>query len=173
VYEAPEADVLLRKPRKPKVDRLVDWKLMLQSYGFIGVLETVSSFAMSYWYLERNGIAFSDLWFGYGTVPTNVDQLLQRPSQRGLQRVLCQSRRHAVVLPDGAPHPSSQHLPAPATLQQPHAELVPVPGYALGARHVFLLAVYPEAADHAQHHQRPSGAFLPACCLRAGHFVLG
>src|ERR1700744_5970231 len=34
-YEAPEADVLLRKPRKPKVDRLVDWKLMLQSYGFI------------------------------------------------------------------------------------------------------------------------------------------
>jgi sodium/potassium-transporting ATPase subunit alpha len=56
------------------VDRLVDWKLMLQSYGFVGVLETVSSFAMSYWYLERNGIAFSDLWFGYGTVPTTVDQ---------------------------------------------------------------------------------------------------
>lgn len=73
-YETPEADVLLRKPRKPKVDRLVDWKLMLQSYGFVGVLETVSSFAMSYWYLQRNGIAFSDLWFGYGNVPTNIDQ---------------------------------------------------------------------------------------------------
>lgn len=54
-YEAPEADVRLRKPRKPNVDRLVDWQLMLQSYEFIGVIETVTSFAMSYWYLERNG----------------------------------------------------------------------------------------------------------------------
>jgi sodium/potassium-transporting ATPase subunit alpha len=60
-YEAPEADVLLRKPRKPKVDRLVDWKLMLQSYGFIGILETASSFAMAYWYLQRNDISFSEL----------------------------------------------------------------------------------------------------------------
>jgi sodium/potassium-transporting ATPase subunit alpha len=63
VYEVPEADVLLRKPRNLKSDRLVDWQLILQAYGFIGILETVSSFAMSYWYLQRNGIAFSDLWF--------------------------------------------------------------------------------------------------------------
>ncbi|KAF4633510.1 hypothetical protein G7Y89_g4608 [Cudoniella acicularis] len=73
-YETPEADVLLRKPRKPKVDRLVDWKLMLQAYGFIGVIETLSSFAMSYWYLQRSGIAFSDLWFCYGALPPNIDQ---------------------------------------------------------------------------------------------------
>jgi len=53
------------------VDRLVDWKLMLQSYGFIGVLETVSSFAMAYWYLERKGIPFSELWFGYVSEPDN------------------------------------------------------------------------------------------------------
>ena len=72
-YEAPEADVLLRRPRKPKTDRLVDWQLMLQSYGFIGVFETLSSFAMSYWYLQRNGISFSDLWFGYGSLPTTID----------------------------------------------------------------------------------------------------
>jgi len=73
-YEAPEADVLLRKPRNPKTDRLVDWQLMLQSYGFIGVLETVSSFAMSYWYLQRSGIPFSDLWFRYGSLPDSIDQ---------------------------------------------------------------------------------------------------
>jgi sodium/potassium-transporting ATPase subunit alpha len=73
-YEAPEADVLLRKPRKPKTDRLVDWQLMLQSYGFVGVIETICSFSMSYWYLQRNGIAFSDLWFGYGNVPSTIDQ---------------------------------------------------------------------------------------------------
>jgi sodium/potassium-transporting ATPase subunit alpha len=73
-YEAPEADVLLRKPRKPKVDRLVDWKLMLQSYGFVGVIETLSSFAMSYWYLQRSGISFGDLWFQYGSLPSSINQ---------------------------------------------------------------------------------------------------
>jgi sodium/potassium-transporting ATPase subunit alpha len=72
-YEAPEADVLLRKPRRPKTDRLVDWKLMLQSYGFIGVLETTSSFAMSYWYLERKGIPFGALWFKYGVLPDSIN----------------------------------------------------------------------------------------------------
>jgi sodium/potassium-transporting ATPase subunit alpha len=46
---------------------------MVQSYGFIGVLETVASFSMAYWYLERNGISFGDLWFGYGNVPANID----------------------------------------------------------------------------------------------------
>jgi sodium/potassium-transporting ATPase subunit alpha len=46
---------------------------MLQSYGFIGVIETLSSFAMAYWYLQRNGIAFSDLWFGYGNLPATID----------------------------------------------------------------------------------------------------
>lgn len=73
-YEAPEADVLLRKPRRPKVDRLVDWQLILHSYGFIGVYQTFTSFAMSYWYLERNGIPFKDLWFGYGALPEGLDQ---------------------------------------------------------------------------------------------------
>lgn len=27
---------------------------------------------MSYWYLERNGIAFKDLWFSFGKIPSNV-----------------------------------------------------------------------------------------------------
>jgi sodium/potassium-transporting ATPase subunit alpha len=73
-FEAPEADVLLRPPRNPKKDRLVDWKLILQAYGFIGVLETVSSFAMSYWYLERRGIPFSSLWFKFGALPAGIDE---------------------------------------------------------------------------------------------------
>lgn len=66
--------MLLRKPRKPGVDRLVDWKLMLQSYGFVGMLEAVSSFSMAYWYLQRNSISFGELWFGYGNVPSTIDQ---------------------------------------------------------------------------------------------------
>ncbi|KAH7348562.1 hypothetical protein BKA65DRAFT_584292 [Rhexocercosporidium sp. MPI-PUGE-AT-0058] len=72
-YETPEADVLLRKPRKPRTDRLVDWQLIVQAYGFIGVIETLCSFAMSYWFLERQGIPFSNLWFKYGSLPDTID----------------------------------------------------------------------------------------------------
>jgi len=50
-YEKPEADVLLRRPRNARKDRLVDWKLMFQAYGFLGVVETVCSFTVSYWYV--------------------------------------------------------------------------------------------------------------------------
>ena len=65
-FEKPEADVMLRPPRNPKKSHLVDWKLILQAYGFVGVVETVCSFAMSYWYAQRHGVSFSGLWFGFG-----------------------------------------------------------------------------------------------------------
>lgn len=65
-YEEPEADVMLRKPRDLKKDKLVDWRLLLQSYGLVGMIETTTSFAMSYWYLQRKGIPFTDLWFSFG-----------------------------------------------------------------------------------------------------------
>lgn len=65
---------MLRRPRKPGKDRLVDWRLMLQTYGFIGIIETVCSFAMAYWYLERQGIPFSALWYHqYSALPDNLD----------------------------------------------------------------------------------------------------
>lgn len=73
-YEKPEADVLLRPPRVIGVDRLVDWQLIVQSYGFIGFMETLASFAMSYWYLERSGIPFNSLWFGFGTRPEGISE---------------------------------------------------------------------------------------------------
>ncbi|KAI0402196.1 hypothetical protein F4802DRAFT_379102 [Xylaria palmicola] len=72
-YEKPEADVLLRKPRDVKKDRLVNWQLILHSYGVIGILETVTSFFVSFWYLQRNGIPFSQLWFAFGKIPDGVD----------------------------------------------------------------------------------------------------
>ncbi|KAK8245999.1 hypothetical protein IWZ00DRAFT_490613 [Phyllosticta capitalensis] len=73
-YEKPEADVLLRRPRNPRKDRLVDWKLIFHAYGVIGVIQCVSSFAMSYWYAQRNGVPFSDLWFGFGKVPSHITE---------------------------------------------------------------------------------------------------
>jgi sodium/potassium-transporting ATPase subunit alpha len=73
-YEKPEADVLLRPPRNPRKDKLVDWKLMFNAYGIIGIIETACSFSMSYWYLQRNGIPFSSLWFGFGAVPAGLTE---------------------------------------------------------------------------------------------------
>lgn len=72
-YEKPEADVLRRPPRNIKKDHLVNWQLMLQAYGFVGMLETVSSFAMSFWYLQRKGISFGDIWFSFGANPSGID----------------------------------------------------------------------------------------------------
>lgn len=72
-YEKPEADVLLRPPRRVGIDRLVDWKLIVQSYLVVGMIEATASFAMSYWYLERQGISFSRTWFAFGAVPPGMD----------------------------------------------------------------------------------------------------
>lgn len=73
-YEKPEADVLLRKPRDPKKDRMVNWKLMFHAYAITGMLESFASFSMAYWYLQRQGIRFSDLWFKFGKVPPHMDE---------------------------------------------------------------------------------------------------
>ncbi|KAJ6439764.1 Na/K ATPase alpha 1 subunit [Purpureocillium lavendulum] len=72
-FEKPEADVLLRRPRNVKKDRLVNWQLIFQAYGIIGMTQTITSFAMSYWYMERNGIPFKDIWFSFGVLPSNID----------------------------------------------------------------------------------------------------
>ncbi|KAJ5147068.1 hypothetical protein N7526_000420 [Penicillium atrosanguineum] len=72
-YEAPEADVLFRPPRHPTKTRLVDWKLLFHSYALVGMIETALSFTMAFWYLQRNGIHFSELWFKFGDLPLGVD----------------------------------------------------------------------------------------------------
>ncbi|BEI81001.1 hypothetical protein CcaverHIS002_0201610 [Cutaneotrichosporon cavernicola] len=41
-FEKPEAGLLTRRPRDTKKDKLVDWKLLLHAYGFLGVLERAS-----------------------------------------------------------------------------------------------------------------------------------
>jgi len=63
---------MTRPPRNAKKDRLVDWKLILHAYGFIGVIETILSFTMSYWYCQKSGLSFGSLWFGFGSTPDNL-----------------------------------------------------------------------------------------------------
>ncbi|OAX77218.1 hypothetical protein ACJ72_08486, partial [Emergomyces africanus] len=73
-YEKPESDVLLRPPRVPKKDRLVDARLIFYAYGFIGVYECAMSFIMAFWYMERRGIPFSALALKYGNLDSKYDR---------------------------------------------------------------------------------------------------
>ncbi|CAO1612863.1 unnamed protein product [Jaminaea pallidilutea] len=65
INEKPEADLLKRKPRNVKKDRLADWRLLFHAYIFLGLPMTVFAFAMCFWYLERQGIPFTSLWRQY------------------------------------------------------------------------------------------------------------
>ncbi|KAJ4373957.1 hypothetical protein N0V83_002696 [Neocucurbitaria cava] len=58
-YEKPEADVLLRPPRNPRKDRLVNTRLIFHAYFVVGLLQCLCSFTMAYWYLERQ-LKFGD-----------------------------------------------------------------------------------------------------------------
>jgi len=73
--EEPEHGLLLRKPRNVKTDRLVDWRLLLQAYGFLGILESLCACSMSFWYLQSKGVPFSSLVLGYGNWPLLTDDL--------------------------------------------------------------------------------------------------
>jgi len=74
--EPPELGLLSRKPRNVKTERLADWRLLLHAYGFLGILESLCAMSMSFWYLQRHGVPFSDLVLGFGTWPTLTDELL-------------------------------------------------------------------------------------------------
>lgn len=72
VLEKPEADVLSRPPRNPEKDRLVTWRLLIHAYGFIGVIESLSACAVSFWYLQKRGIRFSQIVLAYGVLPKGI-----------------------------------------------------------------------------------------------------
>lgn len=84
VHEQPEAELLKRKPRNVKTDRLADWKLLLHAYLFVGIPLTLTSSAMAFWYMQRNGVPFSDMWLKYGgglvqsTNPDKFNEVLNR-----------------------------------------------------------------------------------------------
>ncbi|KAF9072827.1 hypothetical protein BDP27DRAFT_1290170 [Rhodocollybia butyracea] len=78
VYEKPEADLLLRKPRDRKKDRLVNWKLMLHAYAFLGILESFASMVGAFYFgFQLNGVPFSALWLKYGGADVDPDVLAE------------------------------------------------------------------------------------------------
>lgn len=66
-HEKAESDLMLRKPRRASRDHLVNVKLLLQAYGFIGIMEMLFAHWMFFTYLSiYGGITFRDTLFGKG-----------------------------------------------------------------------------------------------------------
>ncbi|BGP13453.1 hypothetical protein JCM10213_001777 [Rhodosporidiobolus nylandii] len=66
-FEKPEADLLTRPPRNRKTDRLANWRLLLQAYAFLGLIESLTSMVGAFYFgFHRAGIPFSALWLKYG-----------------------------------------------------------------------------------------------------------
>src|SRR5271169_453729 len=68
IKEKPEADLLLRMPRRPEKDRLANGKLLFQAYCFIGLPMMVCANAMAFRVFSQAGIPFSSLWMSFGNI---------------------------------------------------------------------------------------------------------
>ncbi|KAI0687168.1 calcium ATPase transmembrane domain M-containing protein [Cytidiella melzeri] len=80
MYEQPEADLMLRKPRNARTDRLTDWRFFFQIYLFIGLMMWPCAMSMWFLYMSQQRLYFHDVilvydkwadgWQGY-----SLDQL--------------------------------------------------------------------------------------------------
>ncbi|KAF7727226.1 hypothetical protein EC973_007924 [Apophysomyces ossiformis] len=68
MMEKPEAGLLQRPPRRPKKDRLVNFKLLLQAYGFIGLMEMLTSMFNCYLFLSMNGLPPSAVFLSFSAL---------------------------------------------------------------------------------------------------------
>jgi sodium/potassium-transporting ATPase subunit alpha len=53
VFEGPESDLMLRRPRNPKKDKLVSWDLLGQAYFFMGMMEMICAHSMFFFYMYK------------------------------------------------------------------------------------------------------------------------
>ncbi|KAM0791484.1 hypothetical protein ACM66B_005937 [Microbotryomycetes sp. NB124-2] len=71
--EKPEADLLSRKPRDRKKDRLADARLLAQAYT-IGTIESLTSMVGAFYFgFARDGIPFSTFWLKFGNYDLDTD----------------------------------------------------------------------------------------------------
>ncbi|KAJ1548752.1 hypothetical protein HK405_015719 [Cladochytrium tenue] len=72
MFEQPEADLMTRRPRNARRDRLTDWRFFMQIYLFIGLMMWLSAMGSWFLFFANNGIHFNDLvgawdrWGYYG-----------------------------------------------------------------------------------------------------------
>jgi len=65
MFEKPEADLMLRKPRNARTDRLTDWRFFVQIYLFMGLMMWPCAMAMWFFYMDQQGLAFYDVILVY------------------------------------------------------------------------------------------------------------
>ncbi|KAI7889874.1 uncharacterized protein EV154DRAFT_603696 [Mucor mucedo] len=68
MMEKPEAGLLERPPRRPKSDRLVNAKLLLHAYGFVGLMEMLSSHFLFFLYMGMNGLPPNKIFFSFSNL---------------------------------------------------------------------------------------------------------
>jgi len=54
-YERPESDIMMRKPRNPQRDKLVNDRLISLSYGQIGMMQALAGFYAYFVIMAENG----------------------------------------------------------------------------------------------------------------------
>ncbi|CAG8572667.1 7033_t:CDS:10 [Acaulospora morrowiae] len=80
-HEKAESDIMSRKPRKASREHLVNFKLLLHAYGFVGIMEMIFAHTMFFLYLYKyGGIRISDTMFVYdrwkdGYLGKSMDEL--------------------------------------------------------------------------------------------------
>ncbi|KAG2112551.1 uncharacterized protein F5147DRAFT_683354 [Suillus discolor] len=65
MYEKAEADLMMRKPRNARTDRLTDWKLFFQIYLFLGLMSWPCAMSMWFVYMRQQGLGFNDVFLAY------------------------------------------------------------------------------------------------------------
>ncbi|KIK38617.1 hypothetical protein CY34DRAFT_809174 [Suillus luteus UH-Slu-Lm8-n1] len=82
MYEQPEWDLMQRKPRNARTDRLTDWRLFFHVYLFYGLMLWPCAMGMWFLYMRQQGLGFYDViltfssW-GDGWKGFSIDQLTE------------------------------------------------------------------------------------------------
>ncbi|TFK65892.1 calcium ATPase transmembrane domain M-containing protein [Pluteus cervinus] len=82
MYESAESDLMLRKPRNARRDRLTDWRFFIQIYLFIGLMMWPCAMSMWFYYMKLQGLGFRQVILVYnrwedGYLGFSIDQLNQ------------------------------------------------------------------------------------------------
>ena len=65
VQEKPEAAIMTRPPIDRRTAHLVDWKVALQAYGFLGFITTFGAFLCQFWYYQSQGLYSDCVFFAF------------------------------------------------------------------------------------------------------------
>jgi len=65
MYEKPESDLMARKPRNARTERLTDWRFFFQIYLFIGLMMWPCAMSMWFLYMSEQGLRFHEVILVY------------------------------------------------------------------------------------------------------------